>query len=94
MMQTVYVWILILASWDGGVMKVENIHSWDDCERLRLRAEAVQTPNQRRMLSGTCTQVGLLVPATQLQPAPAPVINVQPSTAAVKNTVIIKRGAP
>ena len=90
-MTEVLVWVLIMASWDGGVVQIPNIRSWEDCERLRIRSEAIITPNGRNTLRGTCTQVGLLVPtATLAEPKPA-VINVLPAPVpAVKNVVVVK----
>lgn len=87
----VLVWVLILSSWDGGMLKVENIRSWEDCERLRLRAEAVITPANRRTMSGTCTQIGLLIP----KPETAPItVNVPPQPAPVVNNRVIIRKTP
>jgi hypothetical protein len=89
-MSTVLVWILILSSFQGGMLKVENIATFEDCERLRLRAEHasfVGTSKSERWktVSGSCTQVPIMQPA-------APVINVPPTTAPIiKNTVIIRK---
>lgn len=58
-MQVVYVWILVLASSRGGVTQVPNISSWEDCERLRLRAQAIAP--QYTSVNGSCTQVRILV---------------------------------
>lgn len=75
-MSSVLVWVLILSSWDGGMLKVENIATWEDCERLRQRAEHAPSAKwQRGTLVGSCTQVSLLVPT-----AAAPTINVAPPT--------------
>lgn len=87
-MTEVLVWILVLVSNDGGILKIDNIRSWEDCERLRIRNEATVSPYRRQRISGTCTQVGILVPTA----SPAPIINVQPTPVTVQNTVVIKRG--
>ncbi len=91
-MVEVLVWVLVLSSWDGGMLKVENIRSWDDCERLRMRAEAVITPARRQTMSGVCTQIGILVP----KPVAAPpiTVNVPQQPAPVVNNRVIIRKAP
>lgn len=82
-MNTIYVWILILHSWDGGMLKVENIASWEDCERMRLRAEASAFVRRTGgAITGACTQVGILVP-------PPPTINIPALPAPVVNNRII-----
>lgn len=88
-MKTVLVWILIMHSWDGGMLKVENIASWEDCERLRQRATASadERRNGRNTILGSCTQVGLIVPV-QAQPI---TVNVPPQAAPVVNNRIIVR---
>jgi hypothetical protein len=94
-MKTVLVWILIMHSWDGGMVKVENIATWEDCERMRQRV--THSANDRRYgsaaatVTGACTQVGILVPATT---APQIVVNVPPQPAPVINNRVIVRKAP
>lgn len=73
-MTAIAVWMLMLVNYDGGLMKVENIATFEDCERLRLRSEqaAAAAWNKNggyRRVVGSCTQVTILVPA---QPAQAP----------------------
>ena len=83
------VWVLVLANWHGGTVTIDNIRSWDDCERLRKRAEAVRSPNNGQMFAGTCTEIGILVPK-----AAPPVVNVQPTVVpapVVQNRVIIRK---
>lgn len=89
-MTEILVWVAIITSWDGGVVMVPNLATQDSCERLVSRAAAVKTPADRRTLSGTCTQVAILVPKA----APAPVINVQPAATpapTIKNVVVVKK---
>ena len=89
----ILVWVLILHSWDGGMLKIENIRSFEDCERIRLRAMA--SGNERRdhtnrTINGSCTQIGILV----AKPVPAaPItVNVPPQPAPViKNVTVIRK---
>ena len=91
-MSTVLVWILVLSSYQGGMIKIENIATFEDCERLRLRAEhasfvGTSKSDRWKTVSGSCTQVPIL-----MQPTAAPVINVPPPPAPIiKNTVIIRK---
>lgn len=91
-MSTVLVWILILHSWDGGMLKVENIATWEDCERMRQRVE--HSGNVRRTQSyagmtvtGSCTQVGILVP----NPVPVTVNIPAQKTPIVNNRIIVRK---
>lgn len=72
-MVKILVWVLVLNSWDGGMVVYDDLASQDSCERLLSRATAAKLPNRGRTLAGSCTQVEKFVPA----PA-APVINVSP----------------
>ena len=81
-MDTVLVWTLVLMNYSGGISQTPNIATWEDCERMRLRAEAA-APNS--YVRGSCTQIGILVPKPM-------VVTVQPSTAVIKNTVVVKKG--
>jgi hypothetical protein len=81
-MDTVLVWMLVLMNHNGGISQTNNIATWEDCERMRLRAEAAAP--SRNYVSGSCTQIGILVPKPM-------VVTVQPSTAVIKNTVVIKK---
>lgn len=96
-MVEVLVWVLILHSWDGGMLKIENIRSFEDCERIRLRAMA--SGNERRdhtnrTINGSCTQIGLLMPKPAVSTAPAITVNVPPQPAPVVNNRVIVRKAP
>lgn len=93
-MTSVLVWILIMHSWDGGMVKVENIATWEDCERLRQRVTHSGTLRRDgdRTVLGACTQVAILVPKAT---APAPVVvNVPQQPAPVVNNRVIIRKAP
>lgn len=93
-MLKVFVWVLVIHSYHGGVQVYDNIASQDSCERLLTRATSTSVPNSTRPISGTCTQVEKFV---QIQPAP--VVNVSPgetkappsqARAIVKEYVIVK----
>ena len=95
-MNTILVWVLILHSWDGGMIMKDNIADYDSCDRMLKRAMASgnERRNQGGTVNGSCTQIRVLVPAAPA--VQAPVINVLPAPAPapiIKNNVIIKKAA-
>ncbi len=70
------VWVLVLHSWDGGMVVYDNLASQDSCERLLSRSKASSSDRRQGSgtVSGTCTQVEKFVPAQV-----TPVVNVSPS---------------
>jgi len=86
-METVLVWVLVLTSYNLGMLKVENISTFEDCERLRQRVVHAHntTPSSMGNIAGSCTQIAVVVPRQSVNIAPAQ-ITVTPA----KPTVIIK----
>jgi len=88
-MDIILVWVLVLHSWDGGMLKIDNIADYDSCDRMLRRAIASAADRRDgtgRTINGTCTQMKLLVPK-------AASINVLPASApapTIKNFVVIK----
>lgn len=76
-MVKILVWVLVLHSWDGGMVVYDNLASYDSCDRLLRRS--VASGNERRSqsntINGSCTQVEKFVPAASA----APVVNVSPA---------------
>lgn len=89
-------WVLVLHSWNGGMIMKDNIFDYDSCDRMLRRAiasgEAVRNGGGTAV-SGTCTQMRVFVPKAAVPP-PASVINVLPAPTVapvIKNNVIIKK---
>ena len=94
MVTTILVWTLTLFNpGNGGVAIQDNIASWQDCERMRIRAVRVDDVYASSRLLGACTQVRKVVvvpdaPVVKVTPpqitvTPAPVI-VQPAQITIK----------
>lgn len=76
------------------MLKVEDIGSWEDCERLRKRAEvaSVSLTDNAIVVRGSCTQINKVIVLDPNQAAPT--INVQvPAQKApvIQNRVIIQK---
>ena len=89
-MVKILVWVLVLHSWDGGMVVYDNLATYDSCDRLLKRSVASgnERRNQGGTINGTCTQVEKFVPAQV-----APVVNVSPAEIKVQPApvkVIIK----
>jgi hypothetical protein len=59
-MDTVLVYVLILSSSNGSLLKVEDISSYDDCVHIRQRTIA-----SNNNLFGVCTQFEKVIPKQQ-----------------------------
>ena len=75
-MMKILVWVLVLHSWDGGMVVYDNLASYDSCDRLLKRSvnPDVKYRTDGTRVAGTCTQVEKFVPAQV-----APVVNVSPA---------------
>ena len=75
-MVKILVWVLVLHSWDGGMVVYDNLATYDSCDRLLKRsvASGYERRSQSGTVNGTCTQVEQFVPAQV-----APVVNVSPA---------------
>lgn len=81
-MTTIFVWVLVLQSWHGGVVIYDNIANQESCERMLARAKVASPFNSRSAsINGTCTQVAKFV---QL----APGVNVSPDEIKVPPTQV------
>lgn len=87
MITTILVWTLTLSNpSNGGITVQDNIASWSDCERMRIRATQVDTVYAQSRLVGVCTQIRKVVvlpdaPTVKFTP---PQITVQPSPVIVQ----------
>ena len=65
-MVKILTWVLFLVSSNGQLKTLENISTFEGCERLRIRAEEVaaklENSSANAKVMGTCTQVELYVP--------------------------------
>jgi len=88
----ILVWILVLNSSAGGMVVVDNLDNWEDCERLRLRSQVSNRSDGHVYVAGACTQVAKWVPkeGTVTVNVPAPVVNVAPPQVTVKPRITVK----
>lgn len=97
MITTVLVWTLTLVSSHGGVAIQSDINTFSDCERMRIRAEAIRYVNDVYDTKGTCTQIQKVVVLPDPQPAAKvtvtpPQITVQPAPVVIQpNKIIIQK---
>ena len=56
MIVSTLVFVLSVTTYAGGAVVVDNISTWRDCERLRIRMENAAA-KVGRPAGGTCTQV-------------------------------------
>ena len=94
MIVTALVFVMTITTYSGGTETVTDIATWSDCERLRMRAEAVATKTGASN-AGSCTQirkvfvlpdpvqanVKVTPPAVTVTPAP---VVVQPVNVTIK----------